>query len=265
MLLVQSQAYRQQYGFNSVVLFPVNLYGPRDNFDPESSHVIPALIRKCVEATERGEREIVVWGDGSASREFLYVEDAAEGIVLAAERYDGSDPVNLGAGFEITIRELTHLVARLCDFRGGIRWDTSKPNGQPRRKLDTSRAESSSGSRREIGFEEGLARDDRLVLARVGRRAQHEARADHRHHRAGRQLPGRAAAREGLRGPRRHPPLVVVQHRAHRPHLPGPARVRHAAAASLRRSQRRQLAQPDPADRSSPTRSTTSARRATCA
>jgi GDP-L-fucose synthase len=157
MLLVQSQAYRQQYGFNSSVLFPVNLYGPRDNFDLQSSHVIPALIRKCLEAAERGDKEIVAWGDGSASREFLHVRDAAEGVVLAAERYDGSDPVNLGAGFEITIKDLTVLVARLCDFKGGIRWDTSKPNGQPRRKLDTSRAERLFGFKARIGFEEGLA------------------------------------------------------------------------------------------------------------
>jgi GDP-L-fucose synthase len=157
MLLVQSQAYRTQYGFNSVVLFPVNLYGPRDNFDPESSHVIPALIRKCLEATERGEKEIVAWGDGSASREFLHVRDAAEAIALAAERYDASDPVNLGAGFEITIKDLTNLVARLSGFKGAIRWDTSKPNGQPRRKLDTSRAKKLFGFEAKIGFEEGLA------------------------------------------------------------------------------------------------------------
>jgi len=157
MLLVQSQAYRQQYGFNSIVLFPVNLYGPRDNFDPESSHVIPALIRKCLEAVDRGDREIVAWGDGSPSREFLHVRDAAEGIVLAAERYDASDPVNLGAGFEITIKDLTELVARLCGFRGSIRWDTSKPNGQPRRKLDTSRAKERFGFEARIGFEGGLA------------------------------------------------------------------------------------------------------------
>src|SRR3989441_2196091 len=135
MLLVQSQAYRQQYGFNSVVVFPVNLYGPRDNFDLETSHVIPALIRKCLEAIDRGDREIVAWGDGSPSREFLHARDAAEGVLLAAERYDSSEPVNLGAGFEITIRELTELVTKLCNFKGAIRWDTSRPNGQPRRKL----------------------------------------------------------------------------------------------------------------------------------
>ncbi len=170
MLLVQSQAYRQQYGFNSVVLFPVNLYGPRDNFDPESSHVIPALIRKCLEATERGDKEIVAWGDGSASREFLHVRDAAEGIALAAERYDASDPVNLGAGFEITIKDLTHLVARLCGFRGEIRWDTTKPNGQPRRKLDTSRAKRLFGFEAKIGFEEGLAQT--IAWYRESRRAE---------------------------------------------------------------------------------------------
>jgi GDP-L-fucose synthase len=156
MLLVQSQAYRQQYGFNSAVLFPVNLYGPRDNFDLQSSHVIPALIRKCVEARERGDKQIVVWGDGSASREFLHARDAAEGIVTACERYDKSDPVNLGAGFEIKIRDLVPLIARLCRFEGEIVWDTSKPNGQPRRMLDTSRAEREFGWKARIGFEEGL-------------------------------------------------------------------------------------------------------------
>jgi GDP-L-fucose synthase len=157
MLLVQSQAYRQQYGFNSVVLFPVNLYGPRDNFDPESSHVVPALVRKCIEARERGTRRIVVWGTGSASREFLHARDAAEGILAAAERYDKSDPVNLGAGFEITIRELVPLVARLCRFEGEIVWDHTKPDGQPRRMLDTSRARREFGWTSRIGFEEGLA------------------------------------------------------------------------------------------------------------
>ena len=157
MLLVQSQAYRQQYGFNSVVLFPVNLYGPRDRFDLESSHVIPALIRKCLEATERGDREIVAWGDGSPTREFLHVRDAAEGILLAAERYDSSDPVNLGAGFEITIRDLIELIARLCEFKGAIRWDASRPNGQPRRKLDTRRAKARFGFEAKTSFEQGLA------------------------------------------------------------------------------------------------------------
>jgi GDP-L-fucose synthase len=157
MLLVQSQAYRQQYGFNSIVLFPVNLYGPRDNFDPESSHVIPALIRKCLAAVERGEREIVAWGDGSPSREFLHAHDAAEGILLAAERYDSSEPVNLGAGFEITIKELTGLIARLCGFEGTVRWDTSRPNGQPRRQLDTQRARKLFGFEASTPFAEGLA------------------------------------------------------------------------------------------------------------
>ena len=156
MLLVQSQAYRAQYGFDSCVLFPVNLYGPNDNFDPRTSHVIPALVRKCVEARERGDRSIVVWGDGSASREFLHARDAAEGIVEASERYGKSDPVNLGAGFEIAIRDLVPLVARLCGFKGEVVWDTTKPNGQPRRMLDTSRALSEFGWKARIGFEEGL-------------------------------------------------------------------------------------------------------------
>ncbi len=156
-LLVQSQAYRQQYGFNSAVVFPVNLYGPRDNFDLQSSHVIPALIRKCVEARERGDGEVVVWGTGAASREFLHARDAAQGVVAAAERYDSSEPVNLGAGFEIRIRELVPLVARLCRFEGRIVWDRSKPDGQPRRMLDTSRALAAFGWKARIGFEEGLA------------------------------------------------------------------------------------------------------------
>jgi GDP-L-fucose synthase len=157
MLLVQSQAYREQYGLDSCVLFPVNLYGPSDNFDPRTSHVIPALIRKCIEARERGEKSIVVWGDGSASREFLHARDAAKGIVAASERYDKSDPVNLGAGFEILIRDLVPLVARLSRFRGDIVWDTTKPNGQPRRMLDTSRALREFGWKAHIPFEEGLA------------------------------------------------------------------------------------------------------------
>jgi GDP-L-fucose synthase len=156
MLLVQSQAYRQQYGFDSVVLFPVNLYGPRDNFDPASSHVIPALIRKCVEARQRGEKRIVVWGTGAASREFLHARDAAEGILAAAERYDRSEPVNLGAGFEIKIRDLVPMIARLCRFEGEVAWDPSKPDGQPRRMLDTSRALRELGWKARIGFEEGL-------------------------------------------------------------------------------------------------------------
>ncbi len=140
MLLVQGQAYRQQYGFQSIYLLPVNLYGPGDNFDPRSSHVIPALIKKCVEATQAGAPTIEVWGDGSPTREFLYVEDAAEGIVQAAERYDGDEPVNLGSGMEISIRDLVETIARLTGFNGDIVWDSSKPNGQPRRQLDVSRA-----------------------------------------------------------------------------------------------------------------------------
>ena len=157
MLLVQSQAYRQQYGFDSVVLFPTNLYGPRDNFDLESSHVIPALIRKCLDARKGGERsEIVVWGTGAPTREFLYVEDAAEGILLAAERYDQSDPVNLGAGFEISIRELVDRIAKLTGFTGQIVWDASKPDGQPRRCVDPSRAEKLFGFRAGTSFDEGL-------------------------------------------------------------------------------------------------------------
>jgi GDP-L-fucose synthase len=156
MLLVQGQAYRQEYGFNSIYLLPVNLYGPGDNFDPESSHVIPALIKKCVDAVESNAKEIVCWGDGSASREFLYVEDAAEGIVLATERYDGAEAVNLGSGKEITIRVLTEQIAELCGFTGDIVWDTSKPNGQPRRCLDTTRAEDWFGFRASTAFVGGL-------------------------------------------------------------------------------------------------------------
>ena len=158
MLLVQSQTYREQYGYNSIFLLPVNLYGPGDNFDPATSHVIPALIRKCVEAQARGDSEIVAWGDGSPTREFLYVDDAAEGILLAAERYNRSDPVNLGSSFEIGIKELTETIARVADFAGRIVWDTSKPNGQPRRKLDVSRAEAEFGFRATTPFAEGLRR-----------------------------------------------------------------------------------------------------------
>ena len=158
MMLVQSQAYRQQYGFNSIFLMPVNLYGPGDNFDPESSHVIPALIRKCVEAKARGEEEMVVWGDGSPTREFLYVEDAAEGILLATERYDKSEPVNLGSSFEISIKDLSETIARLTGFQGKIGWDPTKPNGQPRRMLDTSRAQQEFGFRAIISFEIGLSK-----------------------------------------------------------------------------------------------------------
>jgi len=158
MLLVQAQAYRAQYGFDAIYLIPVNLYGPGDNVDPGSSHVIPALIRKCVEAREAGADHIDVWGTGTASREFLYVDDAAEGIVLAAERYDGAEPVNLGVGAEITIRELVTLIARLTGFEGEIRWDASKPDGQPRRALDTSRARQQFGFVAGTKFEEGLRR-----------------------------------------------------------------------------------------------------------
>ena len=156
MLLVQALAYRQQYGFNAIYLLPVNLYGPGDNFDLESSHVIPALIRKCVDAIEEKKDEIVVWGTGKATREFLYVEDAAEGITLATEKYDKSAPVNLGAGFEISIKDLVDLIARLTGFKGRIIWDTTKPDGQPRRRLDTSRAEREFGFKAKTRFEEGL-------------------------------------------------------------------------------------------------------------
>lgn len=158
MLLVQSQAYREQYGWNSLFLVPVNLYGPGDNFNPASSHVIPALIKKCVEARDAGEKEIVAWGDGSPTREFIYVEDAAEGIVLATERYNSSDPVNIGSSFEISIKDLTELIARLTGFEGEIRWDTTKPNGQPRRKLNVSRARERFGFEAKVPFEEGLKR-----------------------------------------------------------------------------------------------------------
>jgi GDP-L-fucose synthase len=158
MLLVQGQAYRQQYGFSSIYVMPVNLYGPRDNFDPATSHVIPALIKKCVDAVEKGDTSIAVWGSGKATREFLYVRDAAEGIVLAAERYDGDEPVNLGAGFEIPIKELAELIADLTGFRGEIVWDASKPDGQPRRMLDVSRAERCFGFKAKTPFREGLGR-----------------------------------------------------------------------------------------------------------
>jgi GDP-L-fucose synthase len=156
MMLVQAQAYRQQYGFNAIYLLPVNLYGPGDNIDPSSSHVIPALIKKCVDAKRSGQKEIVVWGDGSATREFLYVDDAAEGIVLAMEKYNDPDPVNIGAGFEISIKDLVHLIAKVSGFDGKIVWDTSKPNGQPRRMLDTGRAQQRFGFKATTGFEAGL-------------------------------------------------------------------------------------------------------------
>ena len=156
MLLVQCQAYREQYGVNAIFLLPVNLYGPGDNFDLESSHVMPALIRKCVDAVEGGRDEIVLWGDGSATREFLYAEDAAEGILLATERYDGADPVNLGSGMEISIRDLAARIAGATGFKGRIIWDASKPNGQPRRCLDVSRAEREFGFRARTPFDAGL-------------------------------------------------------------------------------------------------------------
>jgi GDP-L-fucose synthase len=158
MLLVQSQAYRQQYGYNSVFLLPVNLYGPRDNFDPASSHVIPALIKKCFDAKAIGEEVISVWGDGSPTREFLYVEDAAEGIVLAAERYNDSEPVNLGSGDEESIQHLVRMIADLTGFKGQVIWDPTKPNGQPRRRLDIQRAEQAFGFRARTPLNTGLAR-----------------------------------------------------------------------------------------------------------
>jgi len=156
MLLVQSQAYRDQYGYNSIFLLPVNLYGPGDNFNPRSSHVIPALIRKCVEAKEAGEDHIVVWGDGSPTREFIYVTDAARGITLATEKYNESLPVNLGSGFEISIKDQAEKIARMTGFEGDFVWDTSRPNGQPRRALDTSRAKEKFGFEARVDFDEGL-------------------------------------------------------------------------------------------------------------
>ena len=156
MMLVQSQAYRVQYGFNSIFLLPLNLYGPRDNFNPKSSHVIPALIRKFMEAKDKGEEEVVCWGTGKPTRGFLYVEDATEGILLAAEKYNKSEPVNLGSDLEISIKDLAELIANLCGFKGKIKWDASKPDGQPRRKLDTSRAEWEFGFKAKMDFEEGL-------------------------------------------------------------------------------------------------------------
>jgi GDP-L-fucose synthase len=171
MLLVQGQAYRQQYGFNSVHLLPVNLYGPRDNFNLETSHVIPALIRKSLEAQARGDDHIEVWGDGSPTREFLFVEDAAEGILLAAERYDGDEPVNLGSGMEISIKDLVETITRLTGFTGRLVWDTSKPNGQPRRALNVDLAAEYFGFKAQMPFEEGLRRTIEWY------RAQHTASA----------------------------------------------------------------------------------------
>ena len=158
MLLVQSQAYRQQYGFNSIFLLPVNLYGPKDNFDLETSHVIPALIRKCVEAIDNGEDKITLWGTGTPTREFLYVKDAAEGILLAAEHYNASDPVNLGSGTEISIKNLAEKIVELTSFQGKVVWDTSKPDGQPRRSLDTQKAKRFFGFEASMSLEEGLRR-----------------------------------------------------------------------------------------------------------
>jgi GDP-L-fucose synthase len=156
MLLVQAQAYREQYGFNAIYLLPVNLYGPRDNFNLETSHVIPALIRKMIDAVDRDDKEVVLWGDGSPTREFFYAGDAARGIVMAAERYHGSEPVNLGAGMEISIKDLALMIAELSGFEGQLAWDTSKPNGQPRRALDTQRAKDYFGFEAEMPFKEGL-------------------------------------------------------------------------------------------------------------
>jgi GDP-L-fucose synthase len=158
MLLVQSQSYRTEYGFNSIFLVPVNLYGPGDNFNPDSSHVIPALIKKCVDAIDAGDDHIVCWGTGKASREFIYVDDAAEGILLATERYNGPQPVNIGAGFEITIKDLVDKIVKLTGFKGQIRWDSSSPDGQPRRRLDVSRAKKLFGFEAQMFFEEGLKR-----------------------------------------------------------------------------------------------------------
>ena len=156
MLLVQSQSYRDQYGFNSIFLMPVNLYGPGDNFDLSSSHVIPALIKKCLDANESNRDDITVWGRGTPTREFLYVEDAAEGILLACEKYNKSEPVNLGSGFEISIKDLAKLISELTDFKGKVIWDKTKPDGQPRRRLDTKKAEKEFGFRAKTDFKEGL-------------------------------------------------------------------------------------------------------------
>lgn len=156
MLLVQAQAYRQQYGFNAIYLLPVNLYGPRDNFDPRSSHVIPALIKKVFDAIDRGEKKVVAWGSGKPTREFLYVDDAAEGVVLATEQYNKSEPINLGTGFEISIKDLAEMICELAGFNGRIEWDTSKPDGQPRRLLDITKAKKEFGFEAKTEFREGL-------------------------------------------------------------------------------------------------------------
>jgi len=170
-LLVQCQAYREQYGMNSIFLMPVNLYGPRDNFDPATSHVIPALIRKCLEAKQSGARQIVCWGDGSPTREFLYAADAAEALVSAAERYGGAEPVNLGSGEEISIRDLAQTIARCVGFEGEIVWDSSKPNGQPRRRLDTSRAERYFGFKAKTPLAQGMADTVAWYLERAKRQS----------------------------------------------------------------------------------------------
>lgn len=174
MLLVQSQAYRQQYGFKSIYLLPVNLYGPGDNFDPQYSHVIPALIKKVFDAVEAREKHIVVWGTGKATREFLYVEDAAEGIVLATEKYNKPDPINLGAGFEISIEGLAKLICELTGFDGEIQWDTSKPNGQPRRRLDTTKARQEFGFEAKTGLREGLRKTIDWYVETLGRTKKDE-------------------------------------------------------------------------------------------
>lgn len=174
-LLVMAQAYRQEFGSNFVMLFPVNLYGPRDNFDLEDSHVIPAMIRKFVDAQARGDARATLWGDGSPTREFLYVEDAAEGLVMAAEKYDSPDPVNLGTEAEISMKDLASTIARACDFSGEIHWDTSRPNGQPRRKLDVSRAKERFGFTANTSFEEGLRRTIQWYRDNSAAIAQREA------------------------------------------------------------------------------------------
>ena len=173
MLLVQSQAYRAEYGFNSIYLLPVNLFGPGDNFDPETSHVIPALIRRFLEAREHEKDHVTLWGDGTPTREFLYVEDAAEGILLAAERFDGPEPVNLGSGHEISIRDLADRIARLTGFRGRILWDRSQPNGQPRRCLDVTRATELFGFNAGMPFDEGLSRSIEWYKSQIGSYASH--------------------------------------------------------------------------------------------
>jgi GDP-L-fucose synthase len=172
MLLVQAQAYRAEYGMNAIYLLPVNLYGPGDNFNPESSHVIPALIKRIHEAKYANAPSILNWGTGSATREFLYVDDAAEGVVLATERYDKPEPVNLGSGMEISIKDLTELIAKLMDYKGEIRWDATKPDGQPRRRLDTSRAEREFGFKAKTGFEEGLKKAIEWYAANAGNLAR---------------------------------------------------------------------------------------------